>query len=62
MKVKYTGPSLTGVDLPLPDGRIVHVEHDSECEVDLPADFAKGLLEQESNWAAAGKAKTSEKE
>ncbi len=56
MKVKYTGPSGTGVDLPLPDGRVIHVEHGKETP-DLPADFAKPLLEQKSNWKPAVGAK-----
>lgn len=49
MKIIYSGPSLTGVILPLPDGREIHVEHEAETP-DLPADFAESLLEQESNW------------
>jgi len=51
-RVTYVGPSLTGVDLPLPDGRIILVGHGAETP-ELPDDFAKSLLEQEANWTAA---------
>lgn len=56
-RVKYAGPSLTGVLLPLPDGREVHVDHDSEVPLDLPDDFAKALLEQSANWQPVGRKK-----
>jgi hypothetical protein len=56
MRITYAGPSLTGVELPLPDGRIVHVEHAEECPVDLPTEFARTLLDQQSNWQPAAAA------
>lgn len=49
MKVKYKGPSGTGVHLPLPDGRVVDVEHGG-LTPDLPEEFAASLLEQPANW------------
>lgn len=54
MKVKYVGPSLTGVNLPLPDGRILEIPFEEDTP-DLPAEFVAGLLEQEANWAPADK-------
>lgn len=49
--LNYTGPFIDGVELTLPDGTTVVVEHGGT--IDVPADFAKQLLEQPDNWAKA---------
>lgn len=65
MKVIYTGRH-GAVDLPLPDGTEPTVKWGDV--IDVPADFAASLLEQQDNWAAAPAAakpkaeKASEKE
>ena len=50
-KVKYVGRH-DAVELELPDGREIDVEHKQVIEVD--DDFALLLCEQEDNWAPAG--------
>ncbi len=45
-KVKYVGPSGSGVDIPLPDGRSVSTDENGIAEV--PDDVAKSLLEQDA--------------
>ncbi len=48
-KVVYVGPHNDGVDVPLPDGRVVYVPPGGE--LDTSDEHAKALLEQVSNWA-----------
>jgi hypothetical protein len=55
MKVKYIGPH-DAVELPLPDGRSVVVEHGAETP-ELPDDFARSLLKQDTNWETREKPK-----
>lgn len=50
-KVKYTGVH-DAVDLELPAGGEIVVEHKQTIEVD--DDFAQRLVEQEANWEPVG--------
>jgi hypothetical protein len=60
IKARYTGGSLTGVDLAIQfkDGDVVqvHVPHGGELPAEVggrkvPADYRDGLLEQTDNWS-----------
>lgn len=51
MKLTYIGPH-DGVELVLPDGRVVDVARGSTVEVD--DEHGASLLEQQTNWERAG--------
>lgn len=51
--IKYVGPH-DGVHIHLGDGRYSDAVMHGDT-VDVPADLARSLLEQESNWAKASK-------
>lgn len=55
--VYYIGPSSAGVDVPMPDGLLRHVERGAALET--TAEHAASLLKQQDNWSATppGKAK-----
>ena len=60
MKVKYIGPSGSGVDVVMPDGRAdVQVEHGGVLET--TAEHAAALLEQPANWEAVKASKAEKK-
>ncbi len=50
VRVRYVGPFAEGVELRLPDGRVVTVAPGQYITV--PQDYAEGLLAQPANWQA----------
>lgn len=54
VSIKYVGKHTDGVQVPLPSGESVPVAHGETVE--LPAEVAASLLEQEESWEAAGPA------
>ncbi len=50
VRVRYVGPFAEGVELRLPDGRVVTVAPGQYITV--PQDYAEGLLAQPVNWQA----------
>ena len=50
-KITYVGPHSDGVDVPLPDGRIMRVQHGDDLETS--DDHAALLLDQAANWQPA---------
>lgn len=65
-KARYVGPSGTGVEVTLPDGRTVHVPQGGELPADAPADLRDALLAQEDwtevNRSASGESRSEKKE
>lgn len=59
MEVIYHGRYDEGVEVPLPNGRVVVAEKNKHTEI--PDEVAKSLLEQEDNWKRAPKKKTTKK-
>jgi hypothetical protein len=68
IKARYTGGSLTGVDLAIQfkDGDVVqlHIPHGGELPLEvegrkIPAEYRNSLLEQADNWSEVKRDNTS---